>query len=108
MDGLFSRNAGSDDAVGRRSLHSSPRDLVAPDKARLAVRGGHLMARLTYWLTSLLAAAFVVTLVLCTPPACAQTMGLHLVTAHFGSPPKQRLHSKTLGVYLRTDAGLTL
>jgi hypothetical protein len=66
------------------------------------------MARLTYWLTSLLAAAFVVTLVLCTPPACAQTMGLHLVTAHFGSLPKQRLHSKTFGVYLRTDAGLTL
>jgi hypothetical protein len=66
------------------------------------------MARLTYWLTSLLALVFVAALVLCSPPASAGTIGAHLVTAHFGSAHSHQLESWTPGVYMRTDAGFTL
>lgn len=35
-------------------------------------------------------------------------LGLHLATAHFGAPSNSDLQSATPGVYLRTEAGLTL
>lgn len=66
------------------------------------------MARLTYWLISLLVLAFAILLVTFSPPASASTLGLHVATAHFGAPKGQRLKSWTPGLYLRTDAGLTL
>ncbi len=66
------------------------------------------MARLTYWLTSLLVLAFVAMLVLLSPPSSAGTLGLHLATAHFGAPQGERLESSTPGLYFRSDAGLTL
>lgn len=40
--------------------------------------------------------------------ARAGTVGAHLATHHFGMRPGDRLESVTPGVYLRTDAGLTL
>lgn len=44
---------------------------------------------------------------LCGGQAAATTVGLHITTAHFGAP-RASLESWTPGVYLRTDAGLTL
>lgn len=35
-------------------------------------------------------------------------LGLHLATAHFGAPAKLDLQSTTPGVYLRSEAGLTI
>lgn len=66
------------------------------------------MARLTYWLTQLLAWAFAASLVWLTPPSHAATFGTHVATAHFGSVPHRKLESWTPGVYVRTNAGLTL
>ena len=35
-------------------------------------------------------------------------LGLHLATAHFGAPDSLDLQAATPGVYLRTEAGLTV
>lgn len=67
-----------------------------------------MMARLTYWLTQILAWAFAAGLVWLSPPSHAATFGAHLATAHFGSVPHRKLESWTPGIYVRTDAGLTL
>lgn len=38
----------------------------------------------------------------------ALILGLHLATAHFGSATAAQLQGSNPGIYLRTDAGLTL
>lgn len=62
-------------------------------------------ARTAAWLIWL---AGIVVFLFVSASAHAATFGLHLATAHFGNAGGATLHSATPGIYLRTDAGLTL